>query len=479
MSHHHHKLSRRKFLGQASCAALGSTTLFSSLANMLISSKIAQFNSSNTGDYKALVCILLAGGNDSYNMLVPKGASEYAEYATTRADLALAQNSLLSLNPITPIGKDLGVHPSMTGVQSLFDSGDLAFISNVGTLVEKVANNVEYQTKSLPLGLFSHSDQIQHWQTSVPQSREAIGWGGRMADMITGMGLNTTTDISMNISLSGRNIFQAGNTVLEYSISANHENGVEGIEQYKPWLSNSLFLQELRENTISDLATQMYGNVLQSTMGGLTQQTLDSFEFFKDALSNVNNFNTSFSDHYLSQNLRMTAKTIAAQQDLGMCRQTFFTTFGGWDHHDEVLNNQEYMLGVLSAAIDEFFQALDEIGMKDKVTLFTVSDFGRTLTSNGNGSDHAWGGNSIVAGGAVNGKEIYGNYPDLYLNGNPLMTSNDRGRIIPTTSTDEYFAEMALWFGVPASDLHLVLPNISEFYSPGSLNMPLGFLPMP
>jgi uncharacterized protein (DUF1501 family) len=150
-------------------------------------------------------------------------------------------------------------------------------------------------------------------------------------------------------------------------------------------------------------------------------------------------------------------------------------TFGGWDHHSEVIQNQEYMLMVLSNAISELFSGLQEIGMEDKVTLFTISDFARTLTSNGNGSDHAWGGNTIVAGGAVNGKDIYGTFPDLYLNNNPLMVS-PRGNLIPTTSTDEYFAELALWFGVSPNDLHLILPNIGQFYDVNSGVNPLGFL---
>jgi uncharacterized protein (DUF1501 family) len=183
---------------------------------------------------------------------------------------------------------------------------------------------------------------------------------------------------------------------------------------------------------------------------------------------------TVFSDTGLSQNLRMIAQTIAARQALGMCRQTFFVEFGGWDHHDEVIVNQETMLPVVSMALSEFNSALIELGVENQVTTFTASDFGRTLTSNGRGSDHAWGGNQIIMGGAVNGGDIYGSYPTLF-EGNSLDTG--RGRLIPTTSIDAYFAELALWFGVPAADLELVLPNIRRFYDPASGSPPIGFLP--
>ena len=462
------------------CGAMGSTTLFSTLANLMVANKMiaSQPASSVSGDYKALVCVLLAGGNDSFNMLVPKGDPEYGEYAATRSDLALPQNLLQEINPIISDGKEYGVHPVMGDLKQMFENEKLAFIANVGTLVEPVANANEYYSglKNLPLGLFSHSDQIQQWQTATPHSREAIGWGGRMADILQSQ--NSNSAISMNISLSGKNVFQAGKTVVEYSISESGD-GVEGIERINPFISDTGFINELRDDAVYDIASEMYSNIFKQTFGNIATQSLDSLETFKNAIAAVPPFTSNFSNHYLSNKLRMMAKTIAARETLGVSRQTFFVTFGGWDHHDEVLGNQQFMLGILNNAIKEFFDALTEIGMDDKVTLFTISDFGRTLTSNGNGSDHAWGGNSIVAGGAVNGKNIYGTYPDLYLNGNPLMIGN-RGNLIPTTAADLYFAELALWFGVSQYDLPILFPNITNFYSPvGSPPAPpIGFLPI-
>ena len=276
----------------------------------------------------------------------------------------------------------------------------------------------------------------------------------------------------MNISLSGRNVFQAGETVLEYSISGN---GVEGIERINQGLSDTGFINQIRDDGLHDISSKMYSNIFKQTLGNISTNSLDALEEFQNAIAGVPEFNTQFSETSLSAQLSMIAKTIAARDALGMNRQTFFVTIGGWDHHDEVLNNQLFLLGIVNNAIQEFFDALGEINDKDKVTLFTVSDFGRTLTSNGNGSDHAWGGNTIIAGEAVKGKNIYGTFPDLYLQNNPLMIGN-RGNLIPTTAADLYFAELALWFGISPNDLSLIFPNLTNFYSPGSSTPPLGFL---
>lgn len=453
---------------------MGAATLLSSLNNLSIINKLVSTQSAPPGDYKALVCLLLAGGNDSYNMLVPRGTAEHAAYAATRADLALPVDSLLAINPLVSDGKEYGIHPSMSGLQGLFESQKAAFVANVGTLIEPVANVSEYQAglKRLPLGLYSHSDQIQQWQTAIPHAREAVGWGGRVADLLKTQ--NGNQNISMNISLSGRNVWQSGNTVLEYSIS-NSGNGVEGIAPIVPsWYSNAGYLQRLQMAAIEDLSTFNYANVFKDTFGELTMQSVEAFEALEQAIAGVN-LNTAFSTSTLAKNLKMIARVIGARGALGMQRQTFFVTYGGWDHHSEVIENQEYMLDIVSSAISQFMSGLAELGVQDKVTLFTISDFARTLTSNGNGSDHAWGGNAFVVGGAVKGRNIYGTFPDLHMSGNPLVLNN-RGNLIPTTAADQYFAELALWFGVSPSDLSTVLPNIGYFYDATSGVPPLGFL---
>ncbi|MDH3591710.1 MAG: DUF1501 domain-containing protein [Planctomycetota bacterium] len=456
-------MTRRRFLGQASCAAVGTTALFSTALNMGMFNAMA----SPGAEYRGLVCLFLGGGIDSFNVLVPAGNAEYADYATIRSDLALPQAALLPILPATPDGKSYGLHPSVTPLQTLFSQGDLAFVSNVGTLVEPTTLD-QYRNRSvaLPLGLFSHSDQAMHWQSSLPDQRNAEGWAGRMGDIL--QSCNDNQNISMNISLSGSNLFQSGALTTHYTIGPN---GSIGLQDYGETWPEAV----VRTEAIDGLLGMTYRNLFERTFAGKMRSAIDAHIEFSAAIDALPPLQTPFSDNNLSQRFRMIAQTIAARDLLGMNRQTFFVSMGGWDHHDEVLNNQDAMLPVIANALAEFQAAMVELNTANQVTTFSASDFGRTLTSNGQGSDHAWGGNMLVMGGAVNGGDLYGTYPDLY-QGNPLDTG--RGRLIPTTSVDEFFAEMALWFGVPVSDLDIVLPNLNRFWTPGGSIGPLGFLPI-
>ena len=466
----HHKLNRRKFLGQASCAAIGSTTLLSTILNMGVANSLAGMSTpsySAGGDYKAMVCILLAGGNDSFNMLVPRNGNHYTEYANTRSNLALPQGDLLPLNYSDKNGKQFGVHPSMPEVQRLFNNNKLAFVSNVGTLIEPTTKS-QYLNKSkpVPVGLLSHADQIQQWQTSIPQTRSSKGWGGRMADILQAG--NANQNISMNISLSGTNIFQVGNQSAEYAIRAS-AGGSVGISTYD---GTSALDVALKQGTESLLA-QQYQDIFKSTFTNKITASQSNHVEFSAALNQAPVIATAFSANPVSANMELIAKTIAVRDVLNVKRQTFFITIGGWDHHDEVLNNQVAMLSVVSKALSEFQTAMEELNLSDCVTTFTASDFGRTLTSNGNGSDHAWGGNVMVMGGAVKGGQIYGEYPSLALN-----SKDDVGGaiLLPSISTDEYFAELSKWFGVTNGDLSYVLPNIGNFYNVNSNSLPIGFM---
>ena len=464
-----YKISRRQFLGEASCASVGSASLFSTLLNMRMANAAAAFETTSADDdYKALVCLFFAGGNDSFNMLVPAGNAEYAEYQQTRSDLALSQGSLLPLNGTDNAGRSFGVHPSMPEVQGLYNNGDLTFVANVGTLVERTTKAAyESGAAKLPVGLFSHIDQIAHWQTSVPDKRTGFGWGGRTADLLKS--LNDNQNISMNISLSGTNTFQAGTSVVDYAIEPRG-NGSIAITGFDRPIETVDILKKAAIESMLDLE---YQNLFEQTFKNTTKTAINNHSQFSSAIGAVAPFTTQFSANQISQSFQMVAKTIAARRALGFKRQTFFIMFGGWDHHDEVLNNQLAMLSVVSKAMGEFNAAMKELNVHDKVTTFTASDFGRTLTSNGRGSDHAWGGNHMVMGGAVNGNRIYGEYPSLFVD-NPLDVG--RGSLIPTTSCDEYFAELALWFGVNSADLDTVFPNIDRFYTHQPNKTPVGFL---
>ncbi len=455
-------ITRRRFLGQASCAAIGSTALFNTLLNLRLAGTAAGQGAGN--DYKALVCLFLAGGNDSFNMLVPRGPAEYAEYAAIRRDLALPQEALLPLNPLNAVGRQLGAHPAMTHVQQLFEAGQLAFAANIGTLVERITKEeYENDTAPVPLGLYSHSDQIQQWQTSVPDRASGLGWGGRAADLLAG--LNANQRISMNITLSGSNVWQAGEQVVEYSVTPDGSIGLDGVAG--TWNYNNV-----RGAAVDSQLDLEYRNLFEQTFVRKTRGGIETHQLFMNALNSAPALATAFpQDSWLGEQLRMVARVISARALLDVRRQTFFVMYGGWDHHDEVINSQQEMLGEVSACIGAFQAAMAEIGTTQDVTLFTASDFGRTLTSNGAGSDHAWGGNQLVAGGAVAGRRVFGQYPDLYED-NPLDTG--RGRLIPTTSVDEYFADLALWFGVDKANLPLVLPNIGRFYNIQDSAPPLG-----
>lgn len=465
-----HSISRRQFLGQASCAAVSTLPLLSTLLSLKFSSSIA---SAAVGDnsYRALVCLFLGGGNDSFNMLAPAGSAEYAEYAAMRKDLAIPQGDLLPINPLNNIGKQLGLHPAMPELQTLFEAGHAAFIANVGTLIQPVTK-AEYQAGlHLPVGLFSHSDQAEQWQTSISGGRSGIGWAGRSADLLHD--LNSNDAVSMNISLSGSNIWQTGNSIFEYAIT---EEGAVAMQGYnKQWQNEPYTLRQPRSAAVDGQLAMEYTNVFQRSFAGTQRQALDAYELFSNATDVTLPAGATFPATSLGNKLKMVARTIAGRSGLGAARQTFFVEFGGWDHHDEVIVNQSLMLPVVSQAVGSFYNALELLGVANDVTLFVISDFGRTLSSNGKGSDHAWGGNVFVVGGSVIGKKIYGSYPDLYA-GSPLDIG--RGRLIPTTSVDSYFAELAIWFGVPKSSLHIVLPNIDTFYNTSSNSAPIGFLPV-
>jgi len=467
--------SRRDFLKTSVAAALGSIPFMSTARDLALINALAAQPAELNGEYKALVCIGLFGGADTYNMLIPRGIDEYNEYANTRGILAIPQADLLPINPIDSDGKEYGLHPSLSGLQNLFENNKLAFVSNVGTLVEPLENVSQYNNSNFakPLHIYSHEDQYKQWQSSAPLDPLASGWAGRVADI-----LNDTcnqSNISMNISMTGYNLFQNSELTQEFNLS-NQGNGAINLSQ--PFgAGNAGYIKLLQETCMNKMHNKEYANIFEQTFANRMFSTINNNKEFSNILALNPPLASPFSLEQSSLDLKIVARTIQAQAALGQNRQIFYLNFqNSWDLHSYLNPRLSENFTLLNNALQEFYAALEEIGMEDNVTTFTISDFGRTLTTNGNmGSDHAWGGNQIVMGGAVNGKNIYGSYPDLYLTDNPLSISQ-RGVMIPTTSTDEYFAELALWFGVPPSDLAQVLPNIGNFYSPGAPDMPLGFM---
>lgn len=459
--------NRRQFIKQFGLAALG-TTVSSSMLNLRAIGSAFLNNSAADDDYKALVCFFKTGGNDSFNMLIPRGDAEYAEYATTRSNLAIPQEDLLAINPLISDGKSYGLHPSMPGVRNLFEEQKLSFVCNTGSLIEPTTKMDYYQGNvPLPLGLYSHADQIQQWQTASPHKRIPYGWGGELASMM--QEFNDNENISMNISTSGTNVFEYGRNIVEFSISPF--GGIEDITGYQP--SAETGFTHYRTQAIDALLNRNYNDIYKDTYTSVLRRARDGSREFQDAINGLDEISTEFTNNYISQSFKIIAQTIQAREILGFKRQIFYVEYGGWDHHDGLLVNQANKLTVVDNALREFASALEEIGAFKAVTTFSISEFARTLGSNGNGSDHAWGGNVMAMGGAVNGGQLFGNYPSLELN-NELDVGT--GVLIPTLANDLYFAEMALWFGVSKADLPLLFPNIGHFYNLASTEAPIGLI---
>lgn len=471
----HRQPLRRDLLKLAGgCAALTNTSLMSTLFSL--SATNAAVAANDLSGYKALVCVFLYGGNDSFNMLTPLDANERADYLLARGGVYEPGNGALGLpeadlHAITDIGsgRTFGMHPGMGDAHQIFQAGDLTFLCNIGSLVEPTTM-AEYQARSnLPLGLFSHADLQRHWMTSVPQTRSQVtGWAGRMADLITSQ-VNTNPSISMNIALNSVNMMQTGGSVIPYIVT---NSGASEVNWYgQTWTQAKIYTQ-----LTDDVLSRSYGDLVEKTFVDANRNALDAAIAFNEAADAVN-LTTTFrtNNNNLSSQLEMVAKTIGARNAIGHSRQIFFVNLGGWDNHDELINNQQTNLTRVSEALKDFYDAMTELGVQNDVVTFTASDFARTLNSNGRGSDHAWGGNQIIMGGAVNGNRVHGSYPDSLAPGNELDLG--RGRLLPTTSVDEMWCELAMWYGLENDNqMESILPNIRNFVGSGQSSYPIGFL---
>ena len=458
-------IGRRRFIGQAACAGLGLTGVMSTLGTLRLFNATLSAQGLPVGeDHKSLICLFLYGGNDANNILVPRDASSYASYQNNRGILALNRDDLLPLNISNDDGREFGLHPAMSALHPVFNSGKMAMVCNVGTLVAPITK-AEYLLggAAIPPYLFSHNDQQVQWQTSVPDSPRKIGWGGRLADLM--QSLNGSSQISMNVSISGSNYFQVGEQVLQYQVTPGGSIGLDGYDDN--WSPRKEIYQSFNQNT-----ARSYGHIFEQEHANVVKRAVSNDLLLKTVLATnplpagAGAFPLSKTDEtggitYLAAQLRMILKMIHARNALGMKRQIFFAALGGFDTHDAQLTDHHALLQELSNGIADFYNATDTLGISDQVTLYTASDFNRTYNSNGKGSDHAWGGHHMIVGGAVNGGKLYGEMPILETDG-PDDTGS-RGSWIPKVSTDEMAATLARWFGVSESDLPLVLPNIGRF----------------
>jgi uncharacterized protein (DUF1501 family) len=448
--------NRRTFIRQAACAALGTTGLLSTIFDL------RKINAATmTGDYKALVCLFLYGGNDANNVLIPNDATSYQTYSSARGPLSIPRASLRPLTIQTGDGRHYGFHPNLPELANLFNQGKLTMVTNVGTLVAPTTRNDYVNgTAAVPENLFSHEDQAVQWMTSVPDRGDIrTGWAGRAADLLAS--LNSNSKVSLALSIAGTNTFEVGNTVIPYLISPDGSLGLRGIGSDNP-------NEAIRIQGFKNLLALSHKNLLEAAYADTMSRSIAENEVLTSALNGVPALHTQFPDTELGRQLAMVAKLIGARSNLSMQRQIFFCAVGGYDTHGDQIAAQSGLLAELSSAMSAFYNATVELGVDRSVTTFTASDFGRTLPSNGGGSDHGWGSHQFVMGGAVVGNRLYGTFPTLAVNG---PDDTEDGRWIPTTSVDEFSATLARWFGVSTTDMQTVFPNISRFAHPN-----LGFL---
>ena len=454
--------SRRDFLRQTGCL-LGTAALASTFDSLGLINAYAQ---TTAADYRALVCIFLNGGNDGNNMIVPLDA-EYTAYQNVRgaSTLALTQASLLPVNPMS--GRQFGFHPNMPEMQSLFNQGKVGVVCNVGPLVEPLTRST-YQngTGKKPLQLFSHSDQVGLWQTSTADTVSQTGWGGRTADRTAF--LNGAATFPQVISIAGISLFATGLNTRPLAISDSRTS----LSSVLP-LSNAPGATTAETNarraSLDALRTYDQSALLVKAASDVTSSALQT----RDALISANvTLQTNFPDTTLGFQLEQVAKLIALRNTLGIKRQIFFVSLGGFDTHSNQRGaGQDTLLQQVSQAMSAFYASLVELSttlatdVTREVTAFTISDFGRTLQPAGSGSavgsDHGWGNHQLVMGGAVRGNDFYGRFPTLALSGPD--DADSRGRWIPSTSVEQYAATLGTWYGLSSSDLPAVFPLIGRF----------------
>jgi uncharacterized protein (DUF1501 family) len=441
-------VNRRSFIKYASLAAAGNAAglrPFGALNSM----------AETTTDYKALVCIFLYGGNDANNMLIPFDTAGYGSYASLRGPLALAQNQLLQLGP----APNFALNPNLPDIQKLFNSGALGMVANVGTLVQPTtrAQFLAQQAQpgtTLPSNLFSHQDQQLEWQNASQASSAPTGWAGRIADSMASS-YNPNATIPMVTSVAGDTLFCDGAKSTPVSVQTGNVFSARCTE------GTNCAPQQA---TAQALLTLSSGLSLIQADSGISANAYAYAKALSNAVQSVTPIKTVFPANGMGAQLKEIASIIQVRAALGVSRQIFFAGIGNFDTHENQIAQQGTLLAQIGSAIAAFYQATQELNVQNKVTSFTMSDFNRALQPNSNsGSDHGWGSHHMVFGGAVKGGSLYGKFPDLTLGGPEDSDSN--GRWIPSTSTTEYAATLAQWFGVPAAQLSSIFPNIGSFAS--------------
>lgn len=462
-------LSRRHFLSAASgLAATATAQQFSAPLAMGLAGMAAlasqQAQAADTAGYKAVVCLFMAGGSDMNNWVVPIDATGYAEYATARRELAWPAARLTPITAATQAaGRRFAMPTDLAPLQRLYEAGQAAVVANVGTLERPVTKADVLAGRNLPAKLYSHNDQQSTWQSLSPEGARS-GWGGRMGDVL--MSANQQP-VFTAISASGNAVFLSGSTVTQYQVGLDGPVAARALGS--TWVHGSSTAGAVLKRTLAangDTALQAeYTRVMQRGIGAdemlrgaLAATNVPAIPTTPIALGNGGV--TSLDKEGLAKQLRMVARMIGAGQKMGMRRQVFMVSMGGFDTHNNQMRDQPSLMARVAYSTEYFMQAMAALGLQNNVLLFSASDFGRALASNGDGCDHGWGSHHFVAGGAVKGRQIVGRFPTT-----ALGTADDvgSGRLLPSTSVTQMAAELAGWMGVSATEMPYVLPNVGNF----------------
>ena len=446
-------LQRREFLRRSSALGIAGSAAPWALSLASIGEAAA---ATAPGDYKALVCVFLYGGNDYGNTLVPYDQASYSAYAAIRQTLAtprdtLAATALTPRVPLTDAARQMALAPQLNKLKTIFDAGKLGVLLNVGTLVQPTTLAQYKANVQLPPKLFSHNDQQSVWQASSPEGATS-GWGGRVGDQFLSSNGNATFTC---INVSGNAVFMSGQQAVQYQVASSGAVAINGVT--KPLYGSQACADALKSLiTASDRSHWM-----EQELNRVVARSVSAQSIVSGALGSLAPLATSFdSTNSLAMQLQLVAKMIAARGTLGVARQVYFVSIGGFDMHDFLVDQHPGQLTLVSDALSSFYNATVELGVADQVTAFTASDFGRTLTSNGDGSDHGWGSHHFVVGGAVKGGRFWGSLPSV------SVTADDQvgqGRLLPTSAVDQLAATLATWMGVSASELPRVLPQITNY----------------
>ncbi len=469
--------SRRQFLRTASMASMAGFYVSPFLLEL---NSLAAMAQGTTSDYRALVCVYLQGGNDGHGTVIATDPTSFAAFTQARSGapgLAYPMSELLPITPKTQqSGRTFALNPNLTGVQNLFSAGRAAIVANTGTLITP-ATKTQVKANSVPLpdSLFSHFDQTAAWQAIASNlgSGERVGWGGAVADAVEAMNMNSNAMFTC-ISTSGNALFLAGQSSFQLNVTSAGPVPIYGLAQPPFGLSSAANpLNSILTADESNLFAKEYEVVIKRSMQAQTMLASAMAPAGQGGVLNppqyLDPMTNKLANNPLAGSLQTVARIIAGRASLGVTRQIFYVQLGSFDTHDGQAQTHAKLLTQLGAAFEYFDGLMVNMGLSNNVTSFTISDFGRTLTCNSDGTDHGWGSHHFVVGGAVQGQDMYGQYPVVGVD-----QANDvgAGRLIPTTSVEQYAGTLARWFGLSDGQIRTVFPNFGNFGS----NPYLGFL---